>query len=199
MIVVLVPEVIAIENMYHFIKNALFRKVKNVSQGIRFQGHRRPVWDRRQNYGIKNLRDFIDYLKRSFSYVGAILDHELAGFKIHLVLNMVRNPQDILLGASIRSVMMKYLGISIEYSGYVENNDAVWKSVRERKPFMQNFLATGCAKEIEVLVENLLGGPGKSRSPEASDDRRQARRLLPNPGGGPPGEPAGDPQRLHPV
>jgi flagellar biosynthesis protein FlhG len=158
MIVVLAPEVIAIENMYHFVKNALFRRVKNTLKEYGFKEIVEHVWDRRQSYGIKNLREFIEYLKTSFSYLGTILDHELAGFKIYLVLNMVRNAQDILLGASVRSVLMKYLGISIEYPGYIENNDAVWKSVRERKPFMLNYLLTGCAKQIEVLTENLLKG-----------------------------------------
>jgi len=158
MIVVLVPEVIAIENVYHFIKNSLFRKVKKTLKEYGFKEIAQHIWDRRQSYGINNLKELIDYLKDSFSYIGTILDHELASFKIHLVLNMVRNNNDILLGASIKSVMMKYLGVPIQYSGYIEYNDAVWKSVREGRPFMLNYLATGCAKQIEIFVENMLKG-----------------------------------------
>jgi len=158
MIVVLVPEVIAIENMYHFIKNALFRKVKKTLKEYGFKEIVQHIWDRRQSYGVGNLKELIDYLKGSFSYIGTVLDHELAGFRVHLVLNMVRTNQDILLGASVKSVMMKYLGVPIHYVGYVEYNDAVWKSVRERKPFMLNYLSTSCAKEIEALVENLIKG-----------------------------------------
>lgn len=158
MIVVLVPEVIAIENMYHFVKNSLFRKVKKTLKEYGFKEIVQHIWDRRQSYGITNIRDLIDYLKDSFSYIGTILDHELASFKIHLVLNMVRNNNDILLGMSIKSVMTKYLGIPVQYSGYIEYNDAVWKSVRERKPFMLNYLASSCAKEIESLVDNVIKG-----------------------------------------
>ena len=158
MLVVLVPEVIAIENMYHFIKNSLFRKVKKTLKEYGFKEIAQHIWDRRQSYGINNIKELIDYLKESFSYIGTILDHELSAFKVHLVLNMVRNNNDILLGASIKSVMMKYLGVPIQYSGYIEYNDAVWKSVRERKPFMLNYLATACAKEIEVLVDNVVKG-----------------------------------------
>jgi len=158
MIVVLVPEVIAIENVYHFIKNSLFRKVKKTLKEYGFKEIAQHIWDHRQNYGINNLKELIDYLKDSFSYIGTILDHELASFKIHLVLNMVRNNNDILLGASIKSVMMKYLGVPIQYSGYIEYNDAVWKSVREGRPFMLNYMATGCAKQIEIFVENMIKG-----------------------------------------
>ncbi len=158
MIVVLVPEVIAIENMYHFIKNSLFRKVKKTLKDYGFKEIVQHIWDRREGYGITNLRELIDYLKESFSYIGTILDHELAAFRIHLVLNMVRTNQDILLGSSIKSVMRKYLGIPILYSGYIEYNDAVWKSVRERKPFMLNYNTTECAKEIEIIIDNVIKG-----------------------------------------
>jgi flagellar biosynthesis protein FlhG len=156
MIVVLVPEVIAIENMYHFIKNSLFRKIKKTLKDYGFKEIVQHIWDRRQSYGITNLRELIDYLKESFSYIGTILDHELEGFRIHLVLNMVRTNQDILLGASIKSVMRKYLGVPILYSGYIEYNDAVWQSVRERKPFMTHYRDTECAKEIEIIIDNVI-------------------------------------------
>ena len=168
MIVVLAPEVIAIENMYHFIKNVLFRKIKRILKDYGFQEIVQHVWDRRESYGIKNLKELVDYLKESFPYVASILDNELAGFRIHLVVNMVRNNQDILLGAAVKSVLNKFLGVPVVYAGYVEFNDVVWKSVRERKPFMLNFTATGCAKQVETIVDNILHGgevsvPGGSR------------------------------------
>jgi flagellar biosynthesis protein FlhG len=156
MIVVLAPEVIAIENMYHFIKNSLFRKVKQTLKEYGFKEIVQHIWDRRQNYGIRNLKELIDYLKDRFSYIGTILDNELANFRIYLILNQVRSKQDVLLGASIKSVLQKYLGVEILYVGAVEYNDAVWRSVRERKPFLLNYLSTGCAKDIETLGENIL-------------------------------------------
>jgi flagellar biosynthesis protein FlhG len=156
--VVLVPEMIAIENMYHFVKNSLFRKVKKTLKEYGFREIAQHLWDGRQNYGIKSLRDLIDYLKESFPYLGTILDQELAGFKLTLILNMVRAEQDIILGTSIKSVLMKYLGVPVQFAGYLEYDDAVWKSVRERKPFMLNYLSSSCAKAIEVLVDNLAQG-----------------------------------------
>jgi flagellar biosynthesis protein FlhG len=156
MIVVLVPEIIAIENMYHFIKNALFRKIKLTLREHGFKEIVQYVWDRRQGLGIHNLRELIDYLKDGFSYLGSILEDELSRFRILLVLNMVRTNQDILLGASIKSVLQKYLGLAIDFVGTVEYNDAVWRSVRERKPFMLNFLATACARDIETVAENIM-------------------------------------------
>jgi flagellar biosynthesis protein FlhG len=158
MIVVIVPEVIAIENMYHFVKNTLFRKVKMTLKDYGFKEIVQHIWDRRQSYGIKNLKELVEYLKASFSYIGTILDSELANFKIHLVVNMARNNQDILLGTSIKSVLTKFLGVTVLYPGYIEYNDVVWKAVRERKPFMLNYMATGCARQVETIVDNIMHG-----------------------------------------
>jgi flagellar biosynthesis protein FlhG len=134
----------------------LFRKIKKTLKDYGFKEIVQHVWDRREGYGLKNLKDLIDHLKDGFPYIGTILDNELRNFQIYLVLNMVRSNQDIQIGASIKSVLMKYLGVPVRYVGYVEYNDAVWRSVRERKPFMMNYLATGCAREIENLVENII-------------------------------------------
>jgi len=158
MVVILAPEVISIENMYHFIKNSLFRKIKKTLKDYGFKEVVQHIWDRRQSYGITNLRELIDYLRESFPYMGTILDNELAGFRIHLVLNMVRTNQDVLLGASIKSVMNKYLGIPISYAGYIEYNDEVWKSIRERKPFMVHYPGTASAKNIETTIDNIGSG-----------------------------------------
>jgi flagellar biosynthesis protein FlhG len=158
MVVILAPEVISIENMYHFIKNSLFRKIKKTLKDYGFKEVVQHIWDRRQSYGITNLRELIDYLRENFPYMGTILDNELAAFRIHLVLNMVRTNQDVLLGASIKSVMNKYLGIPISYAGYIEYNDEVWKSIRERKPFMLHYSTTASAKDLETTIDNIGTG-----------------------------------------
>jgi flagellar biosynthesis protein FlhG len=156
MIIVLTPEIIAIENMYHFIQNALFRKIKKTLTDYGFKETVQQIWDRRVEYGVKNLKDLIDHLKDGFPYIGMILDNELRNFQIYLILNMVRSNQDIQIGTSIKSVLKRYLGVPVRYVGYIAYDDAVWRSVRERKPFMMNYLSTGCAKEIETLVENII-------------------------------------------
>jgi flagellar biosynthesis protein FlhG len=156
MIVVLVPEVIAIENMYHFIKSALFRKVKKILKEYGFKEIAQHIWNRRNEYGIKNLKELIDYLRESFSYLGTILDKELAGFQVHLILNMIRDDQDILIGSSVKSVLSQYLGIPIHYAGYIEYNDLVRRSIRERRPFLHTYMSTTCAREIENFIENLI-------------------------------------------
>jgi flagellar biosynthesis protein FlhG len=155
MIIVISPELIAVENMYHFIKSALFRLVKKALKEYGLKEIVPHIWEQRERYGVHNVKELIDYVKDAYPYFGTVLERELRPFQIHLVLNMVRTGADIQLGTAIKSVLMKYLGVPVHFSGYVEYNDAVWRSVRDRRPFMKYYPATRTAKEIETMVGNI--------------------------------------------
>ncbi len=157
-IVILEPEITSVENMYHFIKNALFRKLRMSLREYGFKEIVEQMWERREEYNIKSLRELMDCIRDSFSYVGDIIDKELSDFKIYLILNKIRSSDDILIGSSMKSIIMKYLGVDTKFVGFIEYDDSVWRSIRERRPFMLNYSSSRIAKEIEVFTENLLQG-----------------------------------------
>jgi len=157
-IVILEPEITAVENMYHFIKNALFRKLRMSLREYGFKEIVEQMWERRDEYNIKSLRELMDCIRDSFSYVGDIIDKELSDFKIYIILNKIRSSDDILIGSSMKSIFMKYLGVDTKFVGFIEYDDAVWRSIRERRPFMLNYSLSRSAKEVEVFTENLLQG-----------------------------------------
>ena len=157
-IVVLEPEITSVENMYHFIKNALFRKLRMSLREYGFKDIVEQMWERREEYNIKSLRELMDCIRDNFSYVGDIIDKELSDFKLYLILNKIRSSDDILIGSSMKSIFMKYLGVDTKFVGFVEYDDSVWRSIRERRPFMLNYSLSRSAKEVEVFTENLLKG-----------------------------------------
>jgi len=157
-IVILEPEITSVENMYHFIKNALFRKLRMSFREYGFKEIVEQMWERREEYNIKSLRELMDCIRDNFSYVGDIIDKELSDFKLYLVLNKIRSSDDILVGSSMKSIFMKYLGVDTKFVGFVEYDDSVWRSIRERRPFMLNYSLSRSAKEVEVFTENLLKG-----------------------------------------
>ncbi|TET70451.1 MAG: hypothetical protein E3J44_06115 [Candidatus Aminicenantes bacterium] len=157
-IVILEPEITSVENMYHFVKNALFRKLRMSLREYGFKDIVEQMWERREEYNIKSLRELMDCIRDNFSYVGDIIDKELSDFKLYLILNKIRSSDDILIGSSMKSIFMKYLGVDTKFVGFVEYDDSVWRSIRERRPFMLNYSLSRSAKEIEVLTENLLKG-----------------------------------------
>jgi len=158
MIVILEPEITAVENMYHFIKNALFRKLKMSLREYGFKEIVEQMWERRAEYNINSLRELMDCIRDNFSYVRDIIDKELSDFKIYIILNKIRSSDDIFIGFSLKSTFMKYLGVDTKFVGFVEYDDSVWRSIRERKPFMLNYSLSRSAKEVEVFTENLLQG-----------------------------------------
>ena len=157
-VVILEPEITSVENLYHFIKNALFRKLRMSLREYGFKDIVEQMWERREEYKIKNLRELIDSIRVNFSHVGDIIDKELSDFKLSLILNKIRSSDDILIGSSVKSIFMKYLGVDTKFAGFVEYDDSVWRSVRERRPFMLNYSLSRSAKEVEVFTENLLKG-----------------------------------------
>jgi len=157
-IVVLEPEITSVENMYHFIKNALFRKLRMSLREYGFKDIVEQMWEKREEYNIKSLRELMDCIRDNFSYVGDIIDKELSDFKLYLILNKIRSSDDILIGSSMKSIFMKYLGVDTKFVGFVEYDDSVWRSIRERRPFMLNYSLSRSAKEVEVFTENLLQG-----------------------------------------
>jgi len=158
MIVILEPEITSVENMYHFVKNALFRKLRMSLREYGFKEIVEQMWERREEYNIKSLRELMDCIRDNFSYVGDIIDKELSDFKLYLILNKIRSSDDILIGSSMKSIFMKYLGINTKFVGFIEYDDSVWRSIRERRPFMLNYSLSRSAKEVEVFTENLLKG-----------------------------------------
>jgi flagellar biosynthesis protein FlhG len=158
MIVILEPEITSVENMYHFIKNALFRKLRMSLREYGFKEIVEQMWERRDEYNIKSLRELMDRIRDDFSYVRDIIDKELSDFKIYIILNKIRSSDDIFIGFSIKSTFIKHLGVNTKFVGFVEYDDAVWRSIRERRPFMLNYSLSRSAKEVEVFTENLLQG-----------------------------------------
>lgn len=158
MIAVLLPEVLSVENLYHFIKNALFRKLKNTLKPYGFKEFVEQIWRNRENYGIKNLWQLIDWMKDNFPFINEILDEELSNFRIHFILNKILNRQDILLGSFIKSGFSKFLDLETHFVGYVEYDENVVKSIAQQEPFMQFDASSSVAQEVRSSVDNLIHG-----------------------------------------
>lgn len=156
-IVAITPEITAIENLYQFIKAALFRKLRTSPAAEEIRGVFQKVWQRRAELGIRHLKDLMDRIKESSPEAAAIVERELRDFDIHVVLNQVKNAESVNVGASVRSVCMKHMGFSARYSGFVSFDDCVARSINSRQPLMRSHPTCQCARQIGRLADNLLG------------------------------------------
>ncbi|UCG79225.1 MAG: P-loop NTPase [Nitrospirota bacterium] len=158
MVVVIVPEITAIENMYHFIKNVMFRKIGSSLATIGLKHVVQETWQDRASYGIKNIKELIDHLKGVSSSIRDVLQKEFDNFRVNLVLNQVRSSQDVTIGVSVRSILLKYFGFVANYVGYVEYDDCIWSSINKKRPFMIEYAGSRCANEIMRASDNLVSG-----------------------------------------
>lgn len=155
MVVVIVPEITAIENLYQFLKKALFRKINMILSKHRLKDTALTAWQKGDTKGITSISELIRYLKRLSFEVSLIIDEELANFKVSIVLNQVRNKGHIEMGFSVRSVIMKYFGIEAMYTGYIGYNDLFWRFINQIQPLSQTAVSLSNSKEIRTITRNL--------------------------------------------
>ena len=140
MIVIIVPEIIALENMYYFVKNTYFRKLIGDLNANGFKNLVRDTWVNRNKHGILNFGQLVDHLKNSSTKIKDIVERESDLFSINLVMNKVRGNKDITLGNSVKSICTKYLRIDAHYVGYVEYDSVVSRSINAIGFFILRFI-----------------------------------------------------------
>ena len=157
-IVVLLPEVLSVENLYHFLKNALFRNLKNSLKPYGLKEFVEMIWKTREEYEIKNLWELIKWLEKNFPFLEEILREILSDFKIYFILNKVMNRQDIALGPFIKSGFMRFLELDASYLGFIEYDENVITAYKQQEPFLEFCSSSSTAEEIRTCVQNLILG-----------------------------------------
>jgi len=157
LIVVIVPEITAIENMYQFIKKALFRKLRNILNAHGLKDFAENTWKNRRTTGLRSMKEFVDFLKRSSTEIMNVLNEELSDIKIYLILNQVKKNEEITIGNSVKSVCLKYFGLHVQYAGHIEYDDSVCNCINERKSFISAYPSSPCTQGLKTVAEKLLG------------------------------------------
>ena len=156
MLVVTVPAVTALENLYQFIKNVYFRKLKAAFSKRGLKDRVIETWRNREHHGLNNLNDLVEHLRQSSGAMDEVLQSDVDDFRIQLIVNQVKSSTDIHLGASIRSVVRKYLGLNAEYTGYIRYDEYILRCLNNGTPFVRTYGYSRSVKEIETLMRNIL-------------------------------------------
>jgi len=157
-IIVVLPEITAIENSYYFLKNAFFRQLMKTLRNRGFKELIQDAWKNREAYNIASLSQLIDYLRGTSETMKNLINRDLAKFRANIILNRVTSGQEVVIGRSIKSICKKYFSVDAKYVGYVEHDPIIPRCINKRQPFMQACPGTRCAREIEKVAENLLDG-----------------------------------------
>lgn len=132
-VMVVVPEPTSIENTYHFLKAAFFRKLKRAEPRDRVRAAVGEAMNGRARSAIKTPRDLIARVTDIDPEVGAALAAEANQFRPALIVNRVDNPVHERLGGDMVTACQDYFGVRLQYLGSLPTDRIVARSVMDQR------------------------------------------------------------------
>jgi flagellar biosynthesis protein FlhG len=187
-ICVTAPEPLAVEATYRFVRALYFRTLRRAFTKERFK------WRLIEKAGaalppLSGPRELIAELKRYDDAVALVAAQQLDRVCPGLVVGQTRLKSDLDLGPSMTVIAERFLGLSFDYLGHIEQDDAVWLTVRRQKPLLVDSPASKSARNIERVARRILAmlAAPSARAfaprslPQRSDDEAAPRpSLLPD-------------------
>ncbi len=153
-----VPEPTSIENAYRFIKSALYRRLRNAARNQEVRQTVEAALDAKNPQGIRTPLDLLGAIEEDHPEEAALFRREIAGFRPCFVVNQVREDADAAIGHQLVAACARHLGVHSSYVGYVHYDEAVWRSVRQRRLFMLDAPRARAAEDVARLTRVLLQG-----------------------------------------
>ncbi len=155
-IVVLLPEPTSIENAYRFIKAAFFRRLQTLAPDDNFAELVGGALAPRDGSIAKGPWEVVAELRATDPAAATRLEQGLTGFHPWLVVNQARTRVDFDIGPTVASAWKKFFGLDLGFLGAVNHDDAVWQSVRARKPLLRHAPESVAASALLRVAENLI-------------------------------------------
>lgn len=156
MIVVTLPEITAIENLYLFVKKVMFRKLNRLLGEHGLRDGAKKAWENRKSYHIKSIKELIQHIKHMSPEISTVVDQALSDFRVYMVVNQVKENEHKEMGAGVKSVMTKYFGIDARLSGFIGYNEFFWKFVRRTPSNPQIISPASTSQDVHNIVVNLI-------------------------------------------
>ena len=157
-----VAEPVSVELCYRFMRTAFLRKLHH-------QGMTPAVQDLLAalspcDGGIVSPMDLADRARDSDPSLALAIEAQIARFRPHLVVNCVRSKADMELGRAVAAAARRRLGPPVTYLGHLEYDEAVWASVRRRRPLLIEHPESRVSKCVEKVTRRLLAARDLDRA-----------------------------------
>lgn len=161
-IVVVAPTPTSVENAYHFLKAAHFRKLKQALARAGILPLANRAMEEKMARGIRTPRDLLAEIRREAPDAARIVDRQIAGLTPRLLVNQARREEDLQLGGQMAEACREYFGLPIECLETLRHDDKVYAAGQGRRPVMQAFPNCPFAETVSRLVARLLQPPGET-------------------------------------
>lgn len=133
-IIVAMPEITSILNAYAFLKNTIFRLLY-----LRLKKHSETnkIFNKHFISGGESawkVSEIIDKLSDIDPEIGADAVSLIDSFSPKIVINMAYEPKDLAMGEKLRKISKNYIGVDMEYLGFIYRDKLVNQSITDRKP-----------------------------------------------------------------
>ncbi len=154
------PEPTSIENVYVFAKSLLWSLVESIAERTNQTDALADAKLALSRVGPGSLHSgYLECLRKLAAshpdLVGAVLT-ALKGRILGLVLNQVRSQGDIDIGHAMEHICQRYFGFDASYLGYLTYDEAVWRSLRNRRLLVKDFPHSTLAKRIGLVAAKAL-------------------------------------------
>lgn len=162
-LVTVLPEPTSIENAYLFLKTSLFRLVENVGERLgssdTAEDVRSALLANEATDGRPRPSGYVERLRQIGAvYPGFVSQLALAlgGRTVGVAVNQVRCQKDIDVGKSMELIGERYFGYQTRYCGYLNYDEAAWKSLRNRRLLVVDFPHSVLSRRFSDLARTVL-------------------------------------------
>ncbi len=154
-LLVATPEPPSVEGAYRFARALFQRKLRRVLVKDRFKSRlaERAYADLPP---LAEPQEIVRALARYEIGLGELAAMELSQLRPRLVVNGARLRPDADLGSAMVDMARRHLGVSFDYVGHVEQDDAVWLSVVRSRPLLVDSPTSKSARNIERIARRVL-------------------------------------------
>lgn len=170
-VLVMAPEPTSVENAYTFLRAAFYRRLRLAMVGHGVRKLVTEAMDQRNEGGIRTPLDLLREIETLDEAEGARFVETMRSFRPNIVVNEVRNADDIKLGFGVVSVCRKFFGIDAEYIGYVNHDEDVRASVRARRPVVDLRSGADASIYLQRIARKLTQPPNAAPRRSASSQR----------------------------
>ncbi len=154
-ILVVVPEPTSVENAYHFLKAAFFRKLKRAEPRSQVRAAVEEVMTGSQRNSVRTPRDLISRVCAVNPDAGAALVAEADGFRPALIVNRVDHPGHQQLGEDMATACREHFGVRLQFLGGLPNDQVVGRSVVEQRLAVEFFPQIPFVTAVQGMIDKL--------------------------------------------
>jgi flagellar biosynthesis protein FlhG len=167
----------SLQNVYGFLKNALFRKISR-----EFSKDEEILWllyqtgSKDPEVKIDSITDLMAHLQRKDAAKGGDLGRVIQDFQVCLVVNMVKSDRDVKAAQIIQNVCGNFLDVSPQILGYIHYDQAIEDAVNQMVPFPLNVPKSRAAEEMQEVARIIVSGFSPLKAQAEAEDFREAKK-----------------------